>query len=317
MALDRNFWTGLFVIGAAVTMAGAFALSAANQFQPNATRYVVSAENLAGCTEGTSVEMGGYALGLVERVEVRPTPRLHFELTIALRPDVPVPIGTTGIIASRSMAGGVLLRLVPPDNQTGVLPPGGAIHATPETTLTDLYLLAKRSLDDMNIITGEMRDVLVDGRSPEKDKGLAATVQRLDVSLMAMNTTMASVDRLAGNVDRAAARAGPALDRDLAQLQATLVTADKAAAGLNRVLAEEGELVALVADLAHTLEELRGAAKAIQAYDPDQETEMGRIVTQLDHSSASLDRFMAAFEKKPLKTLTKGVEGEPEKGKGR
>ncbi|MFZ5476878.1 MAG: MlaD family protein [Myxococcota bacterium] len=310
MAADRDFWTGVLVLGAGAFGLAAFAASAINQFQPNATRYVVAADQLAGATDGTPVEMSGYELGAVEHVEVLPTPRLHFELTIAVRPDVPIPAGTRVVIASRSVAGGTVLRLVPPEAPADPLPPGATLSATAESTLSDILATGQRTLSNLEAITGELRSVLVDGRPQGSPEGVAGTVRRVNVALDDAHATLASMDALLRKLDATATRAGPAIERDLAQLDRTLATADRVAGNVDRIVAKDGELDVLIRDLADTLAELDAAAKAVQAYDPDGNADMAKMLTQLERASASLDRFMGAFEKKPIRTLTKGVPAE-------
>ncbi len=313
MALDRNFWTGFLVIGTIGVGVGVFALSAANQFRPNATRYVVAADDLAGADVGTAVDMRGYELGVVENVKVLPSPTLHFELTVALRPEVPIPVGTVGLFASRSVAGGVILHLIPPVDPAPALPPGATVVATRELALADLLPAARDTVKNLQAITGALRAAMVDGKpfTPEPgDESAAAAWHRLNQSLERMHTAFVSMDAAIGNINGTATRAGPALEQDLARLDTTLQSTNAVASNLNRRVDDNGELAAVLVDLHHTLSELDAAAAAIQAYDPDGNTDMARMVDQLDRSTANLDKFMEAFKKKPLRTLTKGVPAE-------
>lgn len=308
MAMDRNFWTGVLVLGTSAVGVGAFALSAANQFRPNATRYVVEADDLAGADVGTAVDMRGYELGVVEHVEVLPNPTLHFQLTVALLPDVPIPAGTTGLFASRSVAGGVILHLVPPATPAPALPPGATLHATRELALADLLPGAHDTLEDLKAIASELRQVLVNGKVPTADEeGAAATWRRLNQGLDKIHGSFVAMDGAIANIDGTARRAGPALEQDLAQLGTTLRTTDAMAASLDRRVGDDGDVVTILRDLHTSLAEVDAAARAIQAYDPTGNTDMARMVDQLERSTAHLDRFMEAFEKKPLRTLTKGV----------
>lgn len=307
MPPDRNFWTGVLVLGAVGAGTLAFTLAAANQFQPYAARYIVEAEQLAGADDGTPVEMAGYELGRVENVEVLPSPRLHFALTIAVRSDVPIPAGTSAVIATRSVAGGVVLRLVPPLESTEDLPPGGRLVATPELTLADVLATADRTLENIEVITTEFRAVLVDGSPGASSHGVGATVLKLDRALDDTQATLAATDQLLRTLDQTAKRAGPVVERDLRQLESTLASADRLAGNLDHFVEDDGRLDLLLGDVAVTLANLDRAAKAVAAFDPKGDTEIGHTVEQLERATASLDRFMAAFEKKPLQTLSKGV----------
>lgn len=311
MPPDRNFWTGVLVLGAAGFGTLAFALAAANQFQPYAARYTVEAEELAGADDGTPVEMAGYELGRVEDVQVLPSPRLHFALTIAVRSDVPIPAGTTVVIATRSVAGGVVLRLVPPVESTAILPPGGTLVATPELTLADVLATADRTLENIEVITTEFRAVLVDGSPGASANGVGATVLKLNRALEDTHATLAATDQLLRTLDQTAKRTGPVVERDLRQLETTLASADRLAGNVDRFVEQDGRFDQMLVDLSETLANLDRAAQAVAAFDPNGETEIGRTVDQLERATASLDRFMAAFEKKPLQTLSKGV---PESG---
>ena len=308
MAMDRNFWTGLLVLGTSAVGVGAFALSAANQFRPNATRYVVEADDLAGADVGTAVDMRGYELGVVEHVEVLPNPTLHFQLTVALLPDVPIPEGTVGVFASRSVAGGVILHLVPPASSAAPLPPGATLHATRELALADLLPGARDTLKDLHAITSELRQVMVEGKVPTADEeGAAATWRRLNQSLDRMHGAFVAMDGAIATIDGTTRRVGPAFEQDLAQLGTTLRTTDAMTASMDRRVGDDGDVVATLQDLRRSLAEIDAAAKAIQGYDPTGNTDMARMVDQLDRSTANLDRFMEAFDKRPLRTLTKGV----------
>lgn len=317
MALDRNFWTGLLVIGTTAVGAAVFALSAAHQFRPNATRYLVVADDLAGADVGTAVDMRGYELGVIETVRVLPSPTLHFELTVALLPEVPIPEGTVGVFASRSVAGGVILHLVPPLDPAPALAPGGTVVATREAALADLLPEARDTLKELHAIATELRHVLVEGKTADApdDESAAATWHRLNQSLARMHGAFVSMDATIANINGTATRVGPALEHDLAQLNTTLQNTNTMTSNLNRRVADDGDLVATLVDLRRTLAELDSAAIAIQGYDPAGNTDMARMVDQLDRSTANLDRFMEAFNKKPLKTLTKGVEAVEAGGK--
>lgn len=307
MPPDRNFWTGVLVLGSAGAGALAFSLAAANQFQPYAARYIVEADQLAGAGDGTPVEMAGYELGRVEDVQVLPSPRLHFALTIAVRSDVPIPSGTAVVIATRSLAGGVVLRLVPPAEAAENLPPGGRLVATPELTLADVLATADRTLENIEVITTEFRAVLVDGSPGASGDGVGATVLKLNRTLDDTHATLAATDQFLRTLDQTAKRTGPAVDRDLRQLETTLASADRLAGNIDRFVEDDGRLDLLLGDVAVTLANLDRAARAVAAFDPNGDTEIGHTIDQLDRATASLDRFMAAFEKKPLQTLSKGV----------
>lgn len=303
MALDRNFWTGVFVLGTGAVGLGVFMLAAMNQFQPNVTRYNVAADELAGAAEGTSVLMNGYELGIVESVEVLASPRLHFTLTIALEPGVPIPVGTVGELAPRSLAGGVILRLIPPAvDTTERLAPGATIPATAAPTFPELIAKGQTALAEIDAFAAEMREVAING--PNGKPGISATLARA-------NTTFDDLDRLLRSLQATTDAAGPQMQRDLAHLDESLAAADQVVLDVHGLVDDQGSFPVLIEHLNASLVQMEAAAKAIQAYDPAGETEIGHVVTQLDEASMSMQRFMAAFEKKPLRTLTKGAGAVP------
>ena len=299
MALDRNFWTGLFVLGTGAVGLGVFAFSAMNQFQPNVTRYNVAVAELAGAAVGTSVLMNGYELGMVESVEVLPLPRLHFTLIIALEPDVPIPFGTVGELAPRSLAGGVILRLIPPAvDTTAHLPPGATIPATAAPTFPELIAKGQTAIAEIDAFAAEMREVAING--PNGRPGISATLARA-------NTTLDDLRHLIVSLQKTTDATGPLLQRDLVHLDASLAGADRVVLDVHGLVGDDGSFPELIERVNASLVQMEAAARAIEAYDPEGDSEIGHIVTQLDNTSLSLERFMAAFEKKPLRTLTRGA----------
>ncbi len=298
MALDRNFWTGVFVLGSGLVGVAAFSLSALHQFQPNVTRYSVAADELAGASAGTPVEMNGYELGIVEAVAVLPTPRLHFTLTIALEPDVTLPVGTVAVLASRTVAGGVVLRLVPPEGDAvGTLPPGSTLPATAAYTLPDLLAHAQGTLEDIDAVTAELRAVVVNG--PDGKPGISATMSRA-------NQSLDDLDHLIASLQATRDVAGPQIQKDLNHFDHSLAAADQAVDDVHGLVATDGSFPKLVTHLNDSLDQMALAAKAVQAYDPTGDTDIAKVVAQLDAASASMKAFMTSFEKRPIPTLTHG-----------
>ncbi len=293
---QRDFWTGVFVIGGLLTLAGAYAVSFVDRVAQETVAYTIDATEITGVQVGTAVTMGGYPLGRITRVEVTTSPRLAFVLEAGLRPDVPLPAGTRALLAAK-LAGGAEIELRPPEGSGGELPnlaPGAHLVLENQTDVQDMIDHADAVLRDLEVVAREARSA-----SEDPTVGLHATLGHLDRVLGDAERTLAASTGAAKRVDTLVARADPKLDRSLTQLESTLAESERAVREMEKVLAN--------ADA--RLDELKGVDAVIASYDAQKNEDLRASLRHLKELTASLARVAAALEKAPLRTLRHGTDG--------
>ncbi len=305
---QRDVWTGMFTVGGACVALAVWAALALSERRGETTTYVLEASELAGVTVGTTVEMRGYDLGRVDAVRVIVEPTLRFELDLGLRPEVPIPVGTRAILATRTLAGGALVVLDPPDAPTTSLAPGARMPAVAQADVTRLLETAGAILEDLAVVSAEVRRAVADR---EQGDDLRASLDRFNRDLEEANAVLSAATDLVGNVDALVARVGPRVERGLSAADRALAHTEGAAAQMERLLAPDGPTMAVLSDMSRRLDELEQLAALLEAYDPARNAGLADTLENVRAASTSLERLMRAMERRPLRTLVKGVPPEP------
>ncbi len=148
---------GLFAI---VAIAAAVYFSMATTDNPFAEKGYVLRANLPtaeGLRPGSSVEMAGVRIGAINEVQVREGRAI---LEIGMDPEYRLPVDSKVQVASRGMLGDTVLKVISGTSDTMHEPEGWLVVIDPPPTLQQLQAQLGDVADDVQAITGSLRDLL-------------------------------------------------------------------------------------------------------------------------------------------------------------
>ena len=90
--MNRDFWVGIFVIAGLVILLGVYTTLFVGGVTKESVIYHLEAKNVMGIATGIPVMMQGYELGVVESIDVITEPKLHFDVQLAIKPNISISI---------------------------------------------------------------------------------------------------------------------------------------------------------------------------------------------------------------------------------
>jgi ABC-type transporter Mla subunit MlaD len=289
MAINKEFWAGMFVLTGILGGIGLYATLVVDTAVSTFSEFRLDAKDVTGIEVGTPVVMAGYNLGKVKEITVIYEPSLTFDVTLSLKPEVKIPSDVVVQMGTR-LAGGGLINFVPPESITGYLEPGSTLELQPSTDIQSLLDSADSILSDLAIITQRGREFVED---PEQ--GLELRLKEVDGILIEVNALLDELTGLAKSSRYLLNTSTPALNQTLANTetltQDSVVLLSQMDASLKSF---DTQMVAL--------------GELMESYDPQSNRDMDEIFESLGAASQSLDRLMSSMETGPLRTLRKGVD---------
>jgi ABC-type transporter Mla subunit MlaD len=223
----------------------------------------VRLESVADLAVGTEVLLQGLRVGQVKGMEMqRNGVEYSFIVTLGLRPDVVLWHGTRGVISSRVVGGAYLELCLPPAEQRRVeITPGELIDGDVSPSLTTLIVELTSLTRNVDRAVNELRTELTTRgldsifQHPQVRQALAdvattlatfrvasrsveTTLDHGDVTLVALDRNLASLEKSALILQDLMERRGPVLDADIVELGVTLKQIQSASADF-QVLANQ------------------------------------------------------------------------------
>ena len=289
MAINKEFWAGIFVLTGILGGVGLYATLVVDTAVSTTSEFRLDAKDVTGIEVGTPVVMAGYNLGKVKKIDVIYEPSLTFDVTLSLKSEVKIPNDVVVQMGTR-LAGGGLINFIPPESINGYLEPGSTLDLQPSTDIQSLLDSADSILKDLAIITQRGREFVED---PEQ--GLELRLKEVDGILIEINALLDQLTGLAKSSRYLLNTSTPALNQTLANTE---------------TLTEDSVL--LLNQMDSSLQsfdtQMIALGELMESYDPDDNRDMNEIFESLGAASKSLDRLMSSMEKGPLRTLRKGVE---------
>ena len=304
--IRRDFYTGLFLLLAGGLLLGAYLYSSLSRSSRNTQTYYADAVDVGGLQEGSDVEMGGYRLGAIQRIDLRHDPRLKFVLELALRKDIPILKGTRAVATSRSLTGGRFLELRSPAGGRELLSPGSHLPVESEPALQDIMNKADSAFANLTQITGELSRVVATQGNTE---GLRDTFARLNRALADVDTAVHSANRLVERLDAATRQLAPSLSASAEALAGTLHNAESAAHRLDTLLEKQGPaLEEFLRQGNARLAELKSLSSVLAGYDVDKNPRIRATLEHLNGASKNLEELLADVKRHPWKLIRIGRE---------
>lgn len=299
----RDFWAGLFVLAAGALLLGAYLFSSLRHFTRNTTKYIVEAREISGISEGTEAVMGGYSLGRVRKVTIITGPPLRFELEVALRREVPIPNGTTVLLASKSLGGSRVLEFVPPEKPGAELPEGSHLTAVPEADLQQIYNMAMQGLTNFTKITEDLSKIT---SSDAGGEGVRGALQRLNKVLADADITVRSANEMIKNLNQTVTVMRPQLESSANMLAATMRNSEQATEQFKQMMAKGGALDELLRVATLRMEEMKKLGPLLEGYDPKKNPEIRETLRHLNSTMKNLDALTNELKRRPWLLIRKG-----------
>ena len=285
---------GAFVLAALGLFLGLLAFKNARAVVEKTYPLVVRLDDMEGLAPGSDVELQGYRVGSVDRIEMRQSGvDYHFLATLSIRQDIRLWRGTHALVATKGLGSTFLdLQLPDPADRTVVLAPGDQIPGEQGVSLGSVLDKADQLLTTLNASVEALRDRI-------QTHGLGDVLDHPSVkqALQSLNTTLQEYQALAkesrglvGHADRSMGEADKALgdlERSLAVTRSLLET-------------RKPELDRILVSLAATLQQTDALLSRFRAEDqPELETSLKTLRRSLD----SVEELLQILKQKPSRAV--------------
>lgn len=298
---------GLFVLLALAFFLGLLAYKNAAAVTEKTYPLVVRLDQMEGLAPGTDVQLKGYRVGTVERVDMRREGTdYHFLATLAVRSDIQLWRGTRAVVAPRGVGSVMLdLRLPPPDARTVPLAAGDQIPGEEGVSLGGVLERADRLLANLNASLDAVRErIQAKGLGDLLDHpSVAQALRSLDATLREFQALARDGRGLAAHADRSMGEADKALVDLEKSLAVTRALLEKRAPDLDRILVS----------LASVLQQSDTLLARFRAEDqPELEASLKALRRSLD----SVEELLQLLKQKPSRAVW-GTPGEAERARAR
>jgi phospholipid/cholesterol/gamma-HCH transport system substrate-binding protein len=135
MTISKETKVGLLAVISFVILYLGFNFLKGKDFFSPENQYTVVYKNVEGLTAANQVSLSGMKVGQVKRVEL--IAGNNVKVTLSIRKDLPLPVGTKAVLSSDGLLGGKLVRLEM-GNGNGIIAAGGILTPSSETGISDL-----------------------------------------------------------------------------------------------------------------------------------------------------------------------------------
>jgi ABC-type transporter Mla subunit MlaD len=298
---------GLLVLASLALFLGLVAYKNAGAVTERTYPLVVRLEQMEGLAPGTDVQLKGYRVGAVERVDMRQEGKdYHFLARIALRDDIRLWRGTRASLSPKGV-GSVMLDLRLPEvaERTVPLLAGDEIPGDSGVSLAGVLERADRLMASLNAgVDGLRTRIEAKGLGDLLDHpSVRQTLQSLDGTLREFQALAKDGRGLVGHADHSMGEA----DKALASL-------DKSLSSVRALMDRRGpELYQILVSLAATLKQ---AEALMGRFTTEDHPELTQSLKSLRRSLASVEELLALLKQKPSRVVW-GTPSEAEREKAR
>lgn len=285
---------GFFVLLALALFVGLLAYKNAGAVTERTYRLVVRLDQMEGLVPGTDVQLKGYRVGAVERVDmVQAGVDYHFLAAISVRDDIQLWRGTRAVVAPKGVGSVMLdLRLPAVAERRLALVAGDQIPGEEGVSLVGVLERADRLLANLNASLEAVRDRV-------QKKGLGDLLEHPSVAqaLRLLDGTLREFQALAREGRGVAAHA----DRSMGQADKALADLEKSL-GVTRALLEKRapELDRILVNLASVLQQTDGLLTRFRTEDkPEVEASLKALRRSLD----SVEELLHLLKQKPSRVV--------------
>ncbi len=298
---------GLLVVAAVLLFGGLLFQRSLSALFKKETLIKVRLENAGDLTVGTEVQLQGWRVGKVDRVDLaREGVQYHFVATLALQPDILLWKGTKAVVVAK-LFGGAFVDLQLPEvaARIQVLEPGALLEGGTAASLATL-------IDEMQDFVGNLNGALTELRGEFKQKGAGVLLDHpeLKKALRNLDATLVDARALIQDGQKAVKQGDAALGRNLASLEKSLGI-------LQNVLeTRSGEIDTIVVNLAEVLQQLNGLSAETRTLLKTEGPEIDATLKSLRRNLESSEELLELLKAKPSRAVW-GTPSEAEKAAAR
>jgi len=298
---------GLLVLVALALFLGLVAYKNAGAVTERTYPLVVRLDQMEGLAPGTDVQLKGYRVGAVERVDMRQEGKdYHFLARIAVREDIRLWRGTRASLAPKGV-GSVMLDLRLPDlaERTTLLASGDEIPGDSGVSIGGVLERADRLMASLNAGVDDLRSRL-------EKKGLGDVLDHPSVrqALVSLDGTLREFQALAKESRGLVGHA----DQSMTGADKALASLDQSLGAVRTLLEKRGpELDQILVSLAATLKQAEAFMGRFSAED---HPELTQSLKSLRRSLASVEELLAILNQKPSRAVW-GTPSEAERERAR
>jgi ABC-type transporter Mla subunit MlaD len=298
---------GLLVLAALALFLGLVAYKNAGAVTERTYPLVVRLDQMEGLAPGTDVQLKGYRVGSVQKVEMRQTGKdYHFLARINLREDIQLWRGTRASLAPKGV-GSVMLDLKLPElaDRTVPLAAGEEIPGDSGVSIAGVLERADHLMASLQAgVDGLRRRIEQKGLGDVLDHpSVRQSLHSLDATLREFQALAQESRGLVGHADRSMGGA----DKALASLDQSLGT-------VRNLLEKRGpEIDQILLSLAATLKQAEAFMGRFAAQD---HPELAQSLKSLRRSLASVEELLELLKQKPNRVVW-GTPSEAEREKAR
>jgi len=285
---------GLLVLVALALFVGLVAYKNAGVVTERTYPLVVRLEQMEGLAPGADVQLKGYRVGSVERVDLRQEGLdYHFLARIAVREDIKLWRGTRATLAPKGV-GSVMLDLRLPDLAQRVVPLAAGDEIPGDSGVSIAGVLERADHLMASLQAG------VDGlRTRLERRGLGDVLDHPSVhqALVSLDGTLREFQTLAKESRGLVGHA----DRSMGEADKALASLDQSLATVRNLMDKRGpELDQILVSLAATLKQ----AEAFMGRFADQDhPELAQSLKSLRRSLASVEELLEILKQKPSRVV--------------
>lgn len=306
MTISKETKVGLLAVTSFVILYLGFNFLKGKDFFSPDNQYVVVYKNVEGLTAANQVSLSGMKVGQVKRVEL--IAGNNVKVTLSIRKDLPLPVGTRAVLSSDGLLGGKLVRLEM-GKGNGMIPVGGSLQPISETGVSELIKeQALPLLHNLDSLTLSLR-----------------------VITKSFEATGASVNGLIKNTDKTVSTLGGTMNSTIAENRASLagITANMKSLSGNLIETERslkpliGKFSSIADSLnalkisqavATTQKSLEGLQRIMLGIEAGQGS-MGKLLkddslySNINRSLADLDKLLIDFRLAPRRYVNLSIFG--------
>lgn len=285
---------GFFVLLALALFVGLLAHKNAAAVTERTYPMVVRLDQMEGLVPGTDVQLKGYRVGVVERIDMRQEGvDYQFLATLAVRSDIRLWQGTRAVVAPKGVGSVVLdLRLPDPAERKVALEAGAELPGEAGVSLGGVLERADRLLANLNASLDAVRDRI-------QKKGLGDLLEHPSVAqaLRSLDATLREFQALARDGRGLASHA----DRSMGEADRALADLDKSLAVTRGLLEKRApELDKILVSLASALQQSDALLTRFRAED---QPELGASLKTLRRSLDSVEELLQLLKQKPSRAV--------------
>ena len=188
MTISKETKVGLLALSSFVILYLGFNFLKGKDFFSPENQYIVVYKKVEGLTSANQVSLSGMKVGQVKKVELIAGNQV--KVTLSIRKDLPLPVGTKAILSSDGLLGGKLVRLEM-GKGNGMIPVGGSLQPTSETGISDLIKeQALPLLHNLDSLTLSLR--VVTKSFEATGSSVNGLIKNTDRTVTSLGTTMSS-----------------------------------------------------------------------------------------------------------------------------